>query len=185
MNGLKIITTKSISKALELSIDTWEDLQKNINENFREEGYIVAYLDYKVIIGRVNKNNLKFYNDETFDPKFIVKMRVFNKDKELLLWRQDECKFKGRIRLDNEGDIIQHLVEADQILSGNPQSINDEWTMLKDARGTEIYIPYLHNPKHFIDDSLAIKTRNYVTYNEIGQAGYTDCRFVTFCEGRR
>ena len=27
---------------------------------------------------------------------------------------------------------------------------------------------------------MAIRTRNYIGYNEIGQAGYVDCRFVEF-----
>ncbi|NLU11096.1 MAG: TIGR03984 family CRISPR-associated protein [Tepidanaerobacter acetatoxydans] len=183
MNGLKLANIKSTSKPMELNIASWQDLQKNINENFKEKSYAVVYLDYKVLIGKINEKNLKFYNDEVFDPKFIVKMRVFNEEKELLLWRQDEYKFEGRMRLDNEGDNIQYFVEVDQVLWGNPKSINNEWTVLKEARGTEIYIPYLYKPEYSSSKRLAIRTRNYVGYNEIGQAGYTDCRFVSFCEG--
>ena len=57
----------------------------------------------------------------------------------------------------------------------------DGWVLLSEARGTEIYLPYrFKNP---INKLMKIKTRNYIGYNELGQAGYMDCRFVCFCEG--
>ena len=84
------------------------------------------------------------------------------------------------MRIDGEGD-NGYFIEAGQVLWGNPREAGDNWTLLKESRGTEIYLPYkLKKP-----DSkwVKIKTRNYIDYNEIGQAGYVDCRFVDFDEG--
>ncbi len=180
MNGLKLTKGKTAYKPLKFNIANWQELQEYISEYFQEKGYAIAYLDYKVLIGKVTEGKLVFYQGETFDPKFIVKIRIFDTQKELLLWRDSEYEFSARMRIDGEGD-NGYFIEAGQVLWGNPREAGDNWTLLKESRGTEIYLPYkLKKP-----DSkwVKIKTRNYIDYNEIGQAGYVDCRFVDFDEG--
>lgn len=180
MNGLEMLHVKTSSKPLKLKITSWEELQNRVKEYFPGESSIVSYLDYKVLIGKVTKEGTELYQGETFDPKFLAKMRVFDDQKELLLWREDEYRFSGRMRIDAEGD-KEYLIEAKQLLWGSAKVEKDGWVLLSEARGTKIHLPY--RLENLANKLLAIKTRNYIGYNELGQAGYIDCRFVCFCEG--
>lgn len=182
MNGLKMDITKTLSRPLQLTITNWSELESCLQEHFKQECNVIAYLHYKVLIGKLTKDGFKFYRDETFAPKFLVKMRVFDEHKEVLLWRESECKFSARLRIDGEGDEEKHYVEAKQLIWGKAKVVDDSWILLTEARGTEIYLPYKF--KEQANNVIMIKTRNYIDYNELGQAGYVDCRFVCFCEGR-
>jgi CRISPR-associated protein (TIGR03984 family) len=146
---------------------------------FNSTGYIVVYLDYKVLIGKVNSENLEFYKDERIKEKYIQKLRIFNRDRELLIWR-DNNELKGRLRIDGEGQTI-YAVDANQVLWGTKkEKLGNGWIKLKEDRGTELIIPYDENVE--IDDKknrLFILTRNYIDSEEI-QATYFDCRFVDF-----
>jgi CRISPR-associated protein (TIGR03984 family) len=180
MNGLKMIQVKTTSTPDEFKIHNWQGLQDSIASHIQEEAYIVAYLDYKVLIGKANGGKFKFYEGETFDPKFLQKMRIFNEKQELSLWRQSENTFSARRRIDDVGK-DEYCVEANQLLLGNKlEQIDNNWILLKEARGTEIYIPY--KLKDADSNRIRIKTRNYIDYNEIGQEGYVDCRFLAFEE---
>lgn len=179
MNGLTMMNDRTTSAALKFKMVKWQELQELINKDFKDHAYVISYLDYKVLIGKAYEEKIEFYNQETFDPKFIVKMRVFNKQKELLLWRQCENMFSARMRMDGVGENI-YLIEAKQVLWGNARQVKDDWVLLNEARGTEIYIPY--KVKNTNSNRLTIKTRNYIDYNEMGQAGYVDCRFMDFDE---
>lgn len=182
MNGLEMGTAKTLSRPLQLTIADWSELQDCLQKHFDQDSRVIVYLHYKVLIGKLTKDGLKFYKDETFEPKFLVKMRAFNEHQELLLWRESEGKFSARLRIDGEGDEEKHYIEAQQLLWGKAQEVDDGWILLTEARGTKICLPYRF--KDQANKVIKIKTRNYIDYNELGQAGYVDCRFVCFCEGR-
>ncbi|MCF8011045.1 MAG: TIGR03984 family CRISPR-associated protein [Clostridiales bacterium] len=158
------------------------DLQEKISEMFQSNGEVVAYIDYKVLIGTFEKGKLFFYANEQFEPKYLQKLRVFNKDKEIYLWRTKECQFNIRARLDGQG-YEKDIVDADQVIWGTKEDrLENGWSKIYEERGMELIVPFLN--KNFNEKSRAkIKTRNYIDYNDLGQAGYVDCRFLEFVPG--
>jgi CRISPR-associated protein (TIGR03984 family) len=148
-----------------------------------EVSFVVAYLDYKVLIGKYSNGSFSFYNNESIEPKYVQRLRIFNKNEELLLWRS-EGVLKGRYRKDNDGDKID-VVDNNQVIFGTKAEEINSYTKLTEERGTEIIIPFKDvildvNKK---EDRIKIKTRNYIGFNEIYQATYIDSRFIEFTFG--
>lgn len=176
------ITTKAFT--LELVLEEYSELAFNLEDNFQDaSGWIVAYLDYKVLFGKYKDGELFFFNKEQFEPRFLQRLRLFNENKELLLWRNSENTFKGRLRVDNEGE-VQEIVEVNQFLVGTKEKRLDHnsWTEYSEERGSKIVLPF-YVPVDAQKARIAIKTRNYIGYNCMGQAGYEDSRFVAFTIG--
>jgi CRISPR-associated protein (TIGR03984 family) len=151
-----------------------------------EVSFVVAYLDYKVLIGKFTNGSFSFFNNETIEPKYIQRIRIFNKNEELLLWRSEGI-LKGRYRKDDDG-VEVWAVDNYQVLFGtnypknNPPG-SDSTTIIED-RGTEINLPFeVKNIDVSNKNRVKIKTRNYIGFNEVFQATYTDNRFVEFTFG--
>lgn len=183
-NGLTLEAIKTtIIPYDKLSFGDFEDLQSKIEQLFNNDGYVTVYLNYEVLIGKFEGKNLIFYNNERFEPKYLQKIRIFNENKELYLWKVSEDIFKGRLRVDNQGE-EKNVIDAKQILWGTmAETLNDGWSKIYEERGTALIIPF---DKLAIDNykqRIKINTRNYIDYNELGQAGYVDSRFVSFING--
>jgi len=159
---------------------------------FNSTGYVIAYLDYKVLIGKVNNNGLEFYNNEKIEEKYIQRLRLFNDDRELLIWRNNDG-LKGRLRIDGDGEDTKDtfVVDACQVLWGTKKDkLGNGWIKLFEDRGTELIIPYNEDVVINEGKRLFIKTRNYVSTTPDEnqekpadyrfQARYTDCRFIGF-----
>ena len=152
-----------------------------------DKGYIVCWLDYAVLFGIIQSGEIKFYNNELPDfNKYLQKLRVFNEKKELYIWRSGN-KFKFRYRedgvSDEDGEIVEYI-DADQVMYGSKFEVKDEFIEVSEKRGIRYIVP-----KEFIGNSsiedlnknekrLVLHTRNYIGYNEIGQAGFADSRFL-------
>lgn len=174
-NGLEMKEIKSRHE----EIYTVTNIKQLVKERFTADAYAVIYLDYKVLIGKFRDGDFRFYNDETFEDKFVQRARIFDNDKELHIWRTNSG-LNARIRIDNEGDHVT-VIDARQVLFGTKaQTLNDGFTKLVEDRGTELIVPF---EKLTIDDKkkrLLLHTRSYVGFNEAFQAGYVDCRFIGF-----
>lgn len=169
-NGLKLYSVKSDdSKRFSSKSNFYSLVQEYWGA---DNGYFVAYLDYMVLIGR--------FCDGAFQgkEKFIQKIRLFNKSKELYIWRNEENIFSGRLRVDEEGDDVD-VIDAWQVLYGTECKEKDGVTSLTEDRGTNLVIPF-SGLNEESDLPIRIHTRNYIGYNDLGQAGYEDCRFVEF-----
>lgn len=179
-NGLQLNEIKSNEPGLEKVNDPME----YIKCNFKEDGFVVAYLDYTVLIGKYlnGKKKALFYESGSFEPKFLQKIRVFNQDKEVFIWRTEEG-FKGRLRVDEKGKGT-FVVDATQVLWGTKaKEKTGDFTLLSEERGTELKLPFLFSELEYINDEknrVFLKTRNYIGYNKIGQATYVDSRFLGF-----
>ncbi len=74
------------------------------------------------------------------------------------------------------GEEIKYI-EAQQILWGTQYTKIGGFVEAKEDRGVCLTIPFeeeVKNGKRF----FVLTTRNYIDYNEIGQAGFIDTRFV-------
>jgi CRISPR-associated protein (TIGR03984 family) len=186
-NGLTLqkITRSSIEK-----MTIQQGVQERILREFPTSATIVAYFVHEVLTGLVCDGNIVFSNQcETIDETHLIMLRVFDPDKELFL-RKSENKFIGRIRIDGQdkGDACEY-VEADQILVGACAKAKDGFTILKENQSLKQGLPVPGEFSFDTEDSLssqpekrlAIRTRNYIGYNEMFHAEYVDSRFVKFC----
>ncbi len=178
------------SKAAPLSERTLEDLSTPdaliaiIDEHLKEDSFFVAYMDYRVIIGKYANKAFDFYPQEPEKhilPKYVQKLRIFNQNEELLFWRSGQM-LKGRHRKDGKGDEEVAVIEAEQVLFGTKKGTdgNKKFTKITEDRGTTLILPFTGFDIDEGKQRLFIKTRNYIDYNAVNQATYIDCRFVSF-----
>lgn len=166
-------------------IDFSDNLPEILNTKLSGEKYnVVAYLDYEVKIGFCTKDkdyNFIFSDNSKIDTKYIQKIRVFNKNEELYLWRSNNS-LKGRIRKDSIGTSTEYL-DVEQVIFGTDNKSNNDFITLSESkRGIKITLPDNGFEVNEKEKRVAIKTRNYIDYNEIFQATYKDCRFVEFVQ---
>ena len=180
-NGLKLHIIKSKKP---VPINGMNDIHNYI----KTDSLVVVYLDYTVLVGRYKNKGFEFYNNYILDdPKYIQRLRIFNEDEELLLWRSGSG-FKGRYRKDGDGDEID-VVDAEQVLFGtdktDKEDLGNGFTRIFEKRGTEIILPFtgLDVKDKTEGKRVFIQIRNYINYNKASQATYIDCRFVGFYNG--
>ncbi|AEE14460.1 hypothetical protein Thena_0828 [Thermodesulfobium narugense DSM 14796] len=175
----KIEVTFSKVEAKDMDNEFIEKIEKIQN------GYVVCWLDYAVLFGTVQNGEIKFYNNESPNfNRYLQKLRAFNEKKEIYIWRSGD-KFRFRYREDEDssgGDIKIEYIDAEQIMSGSEFKVKGEFIEVSEKRGIRYIIS-----KEFIGNKsieelnnkrLVLHTRNYIGYNEIGQAGFVDSRFL-------
>lgn len=145
------------------------------------EGYAVCWQHHSVTIGKVFDGVLSFcINEQPLYSRHLIRMRVFSREREYHIWKSG-TQFNYRKRYDGQGDAVEY-VEALQPLWGTqaqPGSKFPGWSCIFEQRGIELFVPF-SGLSFKGDKRLSIVTRNYISYNDIGQAGYVDCRFVKF-----
>lgn len=167
-----------------IAVDSYSELERKIADFIKGDGWVVCYLDYKVLIGKFEAGKMVFYKDEQFELRFLQQLRAFNEELEVLLICTDPGEFNYRIRSDE--NIPEELIERSRpVLWGTCfTELADGWVKLSEGRGTELIMPRLDSMPLAVsgklDDRVKILTHNYISFNKIGQAGYTDCRFVKF-----
>ena len=116
---------------------------------------------------------------EELDEK-LVRLRVFNTERELHIWRSNGF-LKGRLRTDTEGTETAY-VEARQIMNGTSfEKLADGGVTATEDKGTSYEMPYSELEKNIEKaERIVLITRNYIDYNDIGQAGYVDSRFIDY-----
>jgi len=173
-NGLELKTVKSTVN--NNSLKTVNELLKKIKT--LEKHFVIAYLSYGVFIGYVKQSEIVFYNKDV-DFTHLTEIRVFNKEEELYAFK-DGDNFRYRLRKDEEG-LETDVVDAKQVVIGTKfESLNNNWTSLKEDRGTEIIVPF----NITVDEGkrLTIHTRSYISYNDAGQATFSDSRLIEFLD---
>jgi len=194
-NGLIYLNIKSSSSEIKIQSD------QDILDKAPENAWFIAYLYHRVVIGKITDGKFDYYPDEKIPNDVtlsnILKLRVFNEDSELFVWKTNIGGYKARLRKDKDKKIIdpddmknqlwfdpdkQYAVEAKQVLFGTKaEELANDYTKLKEARGNEIIIPLTNLKIDEKDHRMCIKTRSYIGYIEkTGQATYEDVRFVEF-----
>jgi CRISPR-associated protein (TIGR03984 family) len=183
-NGLELIKLKSFAQPLG-EIDQ-QKLFARAGENFDERAYVVAWLDYQVLIGLWQNNAFRFHNSEKLELKYAQRLQVFDWQKELLVWRTNGA-WQSRLRCDNKGEKFEDVVAAHQMLFGTKgRRLDSLFAEIKEDRGTKLILPLADisfDGEEKLDDRVFIKTHNYVKTNAVHQATYYDCRFVAFTDG--
>lgn len=179
-NGLTLTSIESSFKQYSAPAD----YRKFITENMKKNSLAVVYLDYKVLIGIYNGAKFNFYKNESFEDKYIQRIRVFNENEEFYAWRTADG-LKGRLRLDEnaakDDKKVIDVVDAFQVLFGTDvEKFKDFTKIFEIKRGTALVLPFENIAVDDVRKRVSLKIRNYIDYNQQNQATYVDCRFVGF-----
>lgn len=153
-------------------------------ESGLDSGYVVAYLDYGVLVGVFSEGTFSFRDGVSFDPRFLQKIRVFNGERELLAWRAEGRALKGRLRVDRpcaqeDAEGAVSCIDAAQYLWGETAELNGKWLTLWEKRGISVTVPVKDTTGLDKTTKVRLLLRNYIDYvPETGQAGYSDCRMT-------
>jgi len=136
----------------------------------------VAWYYDEIVFYNIEDNN---WNTPMKGFDELVRLRIFNKNEELHIWRSNGV-LKGRQRVDSKGDETEYL-DAVPLLNGTTFDFADLGIVATEEKGINYYLPY-QALKTLVssENRIVLKTRNYIGYSEIGQAGYVDCRFIDF-----
>ncbi len=167
---------KIISSAETGFIDS--QINSVISEKFAGNGLVVAWLNYSILFGILKEGKMNFYQGQTPDwKKHLIRIRVFNEQKELLIWKSNK-KFKYRLRVDELEGKETEFVNAEQIVWGTKSvPLEEGFSKIQEDRGVEFIVPF-SNLNLSVNKRLVLMTRNYLEYNEIEQVGIVDTRFV-------
>jgi CRISPR-associated protein (TIGR03984 family) len=154
-----------------------EELQK-ITRDF--EGLkTVCWLNHEIKFGIFSEDFLKQIGGFESLCKHILRFRIFDQDRELFLWKTGDI-IKYRLRNDQSGESVE-VIDADQVMWGTTFIGSDGMIKVSESRGVKYELPEscVDNPLLPGAERLVLRTRNYVDYNEIGQASFVDSRFVS------
>ncbi len=174
---------KMSSCVIKIPETDFKEILKKAGENF-SEAFVILWLHYEVLFGTYRNGGLNFYKKLPNDfEKYLIKARIFDEEKELYVWREKDSKFSGRLRKDGTGKDEIEFVESKQVMYGKKfERIGNGFTKVSETKGIEYIVPDIcfntHNNLNESGITLVLYSRNYIGYNQIGQAGFVDCRFV-------
>ena len=171
---------------IELANNSDRDIRSDITdiinhqcEFLHKDSFIVIFLINKVTIGKFTNNDFLFRDSVDLIGKYINQMRIFNTDGEIFFWKNNKNNLSYRIRSDSFDK--NYMSECNQYLWGRVSFFEDDakWMLLNETRGMHLIMPRIPDAKE--NEKIILKTYQYIDYNQkTFQAGYVDCRFVTF-----
>ena len=181
-NGLKLISISSTSEPARY-IKTGE-LKAQLKAFLPEPALVVVFLDNRVLAGRWTGNLFQFYEGQTIEEKYIQRIRVFNQNKEFHAWRTFNG-MKGRNRTDFQGTKVNVAIAEVVLFGTTSENKGNGFSEISEKRGTRLLVPFENLVIDEKINRLFIKTHYYIECNPVGQATYTDCRFVSFTDGAK
>lgn len=145
---------------------------------------VIAYCMNELLFGYYKNGSFTFSKDgidPKYLPRYLMQMRIFNENEELLLQR-DGAEFRARYIADadieRDGYTRTECVDSSSPLFGKPDSGSgrqDFVQLTESGRKMRMAIPAEKGSSVYL-----LKTRSYVVYdNKTGQAGYGFWRFVS------
>lgn len=169
----------------------WNEIIQDAKNHFADKvAKTFVIMDSGVCLGSFVDGEFNMPKKLPLLPEYVRKVRLFNNDSELHIWRSDSDEpniFHFRLRVDikpdnNNDEEVQEYYKAYQLLWGTLEVLSDDenWVVLKEDRGIELLVKcsILRTEDIKKNNRLWLVTHNYIGYNEIGQAGFNDCRFV-------
>ena len=169
------------------SLKKEEQTDKNLSEYLAEK----AQGSYKVVWQAVNELKFGYYNNNdkfifadeiTPSEKYVMQIRLFNNDEEILL-QKDGGKYNVRIikdsinRQTDEDEMVKVVDDASTLFGERTDSrINTKMfvRLVEKGRKISLTIPTEDTAKYY-----ALVTRSYITFDtETGQAGYGYYRYL-------
>ena len=139
---------------------------------FTQKAYLYAVLDFAVCFGIYEQDDFFVGLADATDPtpldwEYLQELRIFDREKELLLVPSDGG-WNGRIRIDDGEDdsAKEYVLDECQKLWGklDPENGIPGWSLLASERGTRIQIPM--NPGE-LGSEAAICVRRYMRIPDV------------------
>ncbi len=168
-------------------IESIEDIN-NYLENKEYQVYAITLSG--ISFGEFSNYQFKLVEDITKLDR-LEELRIFDKERELHIWRQSDGKggsvLKGRLRIDNidkDESELSYYRDAEQLLFGNkPEPFKEGFTFLKEDRGFGVIVPDSLLSELKDNPRLYLCTRNYLEEWDNGQLSYCDSRFISIKGG--
>lgn len=138
---------------------------------------LIAFYENEMIVDFQNGIKWSCFNS----LKHLNQLRIFDGKQELYVFKSN-YGFKGRLRCDNSvlGTEVEFF-ESVPLINGTSFILSKDANhiIVTDTKGTNFTIPHIAPFEKLIGSKrrLAIVTRNYIGYNNNGQAGIIDSRF--------
>lgn len=110
----------------------------------------------------------------------LLKMRIFDEHKELLLWKNGDQKYAFRFRKDEEQNgKLEYCFDSIQLMKGYTKKVGDQFMLIDDS-GTrfEIHQEWIEEKPEGCQ--MWVQSRNYLGFNQQGQSGIVDSRLIKF-----
>jgi len=149
--------------------------------NAKAWAYAVMYHGVGIGLWCPDKQDLIFHPNVEFDWEDVTELRVFDEEKELRFVRNENGELKER----NSADIKYDEVRcAEYLMYGTDASPEDEWTILTEDRGGELYFPTkLKDLKLGSEKVMWLGIRNYLRFTEDLRLEVCDYAFTGFKSG--
>lgn len=151
-----------------------------LGEEAGDNFIVIAFLVNEVRLGRYEGGAFSFHDDFTIDERFIVEVRLFNKNQEIYA-RKIGNKYYVRVLTDGkDGDLVE-VVDTKSNLFGDRDENADlpkgYARVIEDGRKIKMIVPVDELGKHY-----ALMTRSYISFDsETGQAGFGYSRYLGIC----
>jgi CRISPR-associated protein (TIGR03984 family) len=178
-NGKNVLKVSPIKTNVTHGTCSEQTVFDTISKQLQGTSYSAFFMmDHAVCIGKYTNNTFILPPGLSFEPVYLIGLRIFNCEEELYIWRlsNQELGYRHRDEVSMQGEEAE-VIDAAHLLWGSVASFNgdNEWVILKDSRGIELIIPA---EGYQIGSRVLLKTRNYIKDNPLGQYGYVDCRFM-------
>lgn len=148
-------------------------LEKLSEEGF-DQGYGLFYLDHAVFWSRIENGILRLHEGEAVESRYIQKARIFNRDRELLIYRRGDGRYNLRLRVDGSGDSVEVMDDRQVLLGAADGSSETAFTELSEDAGSSGWVP----ARISSGKRAALITRNYIQYANDLLAGFVDSRLM-------
>ena len=157
-----------------LEIDSTE-IKNKIAICFKEKAVACIWMVHKICWAKWENGKMILPNEEKIAWQYVQMMRVFDKNQELYIEKQKN-KYHCRFIQDNDKENKLSKTSSSRLWGEKVEgsSTKDGFVKLLDKkRKIQMLIPTKEDAKYY-----ELTTQNYIGYNEIAHAGYTDYRFV-------
>lgn len=141
--------------------------------------FLLIHTYTQVYIGKLNETDLPLHTEN------LEELRLFSAIGELHVWKQDS-ELLNRLRIDKDtvrGDekVEEHYIHEEcHVMWGTDVGPHGDWSLLKEARGTNIRIPFQISTT----DQLPLKYKvcNYAIFDDNGIIQFKDARLCGFVD---
>ncbi|CZE50718.1 type III-D CRISPR-associated protein Csx19 [Campylobacter geochelonis] len=146
---------------------------KNSLVNEIEDGWGIFWLKDEIKFAKIANKIAEFYDNFKLNEDEILEARIFNKDKEIYLFRRFSELEAWLMDDENKEKEDDFLEETINLLGSNPTPLKDGFYKLEAESGSSFILPLDKEYK-----TVKIVRRNYLVTSENSQVSYGDFRLV-------
>lgn len=156
------------------------EILKIINNYNIKKAYILAIFDNKVCLGKLENNELCFYEDVNYN--FCSQIRIFNEQMELRIYKIDNQIYSkiikdDEVKLDDDDD--KYIDEYMFIVGNKITQQNEKFTVVEQQR-KKIALPLPILTEDNVKKGVRLVVRNYYKVDSNSQVIISESRLLGF-----